>query len=69
MPEELFLPRQNSKERVKYLDHNLSWFEFLDTVKHLSDDVAISKRIVESLLLSTQETNKSLRIRKLVKLK
>ena len=42
---------------TKYLDHYLSWFDFLDIVKHRSDGVAISKMIVESSLLSTQETN------------
>ena len=45
---------------TKYLDHYLSWFQFLDIVKHKSDDSSISKLIVESCLLPINETYNSL---------
>lgn len=45
---------------TKYLDHYLSWFQFLDIVKHRSDNVSISKMIVESCLFSTNTTYDSL---------
>lgn len=46
---------------TKYLDHYLSWFQFLDIVKHQSDNVSISKMIVESCLFSINTTYDSLR--------
>ena len=46
---------------TKYLDHYLSWFQFLDIVKHRSDNATISKMIVESFLFTINETNDSLR--------
>jgi len=46
---------------TKYLDHYLSWFQFLDIVKHRCDDVSISKMIIDSCLLPINETYKSLR--------
>ncbi|WP_339250294.1 IS1595 family transposase [Sporosarcina sp. FSL W8-0480] len=46
---------------TKYLDHYLSWFQFLEIVKHRSDVSSISKMIVESCLLPINETYHSLR--------
>lgn len=46
---------------IKYLDHYLSWFQFLDIVKHRSDNASISKMIVESCLFPINETYDSLR--------
>lgn len=46
---------------TKYLDHYLSWFQFLDIVKHQSNNVSISKMIVESCLFSINTTYDSLR--------
>ncbi|MEK4198539.1 IS1595 family transposase [Cytobacillus sp. FSL K6-0265] len=46
---------------TKYLEHYLSWFQFLDIVKHRSDNVSITKMIVESCLLPINETYSSLR--------
>ncbi len=45
---------------TKYLDHYLSWFQFLDIVKHRSDDGSISKMVVDSCLLPINETYSSL---------
>ncbi len=36
---------------TKYLGHYLSWFQFLDIVKHRSDNGSISKMIVDSCFL------------------
>lgn len=47
---------------TKYLDHYLSWFQFLDIVKHRSDNASISKIIVESCLFPIHETYQSLRM-------
>jgi transposase-like protein len=47
---------------TKYLDHYLSWFHFLDIVKHRSDNASITKMIVESCLFSTTVTNERLRL-------
>jgi hypothetical protein len=46
---------------TKYLDHYLSWFQFLDILKHRSDDGSISKMIVESFLLPINENYNSLK--------
>lgn len=46
---------------TKYLDHYLSWFQFLDIVKHRSDNASISKLVVESCLFPINETYLSLR--------
>ena len=46
---------------TKYLDHYLSWFQFLDMVKPRSDNGSISKMIVESCLFQIYETYQSLR--------
>ena len=46
---------------TKYLDHYLSWFQFLDIVKHRSDNGSISKMLVESCLMPINETYQSLR--------
>lgn len=46
---------------TKYLSHYLSWFHFLDMVKHRSDNETVSKMIVESSLFSTVKTYKGLR--------
>lgn len=46
---------------TKYLDHYLGWFQFLDIVKHRSDNASISKMIVESCLFPINETYNSLR--------
>lgn len=46
---------------TKYLEHYLSWFQFLDMVKHRSDDASISKMIVDSCLFPINETYHSLR--------
>ena len=49
---------------TKYLDNYLSWFHFLDVVKHRNDNETVSKMIVDSSLFSTIETYKSLRMMK-----
>lgn len=46
---------------TKYLDHYLSWFQFLEVIKHRSDNAPISKMIVESWLYPINETYRSLR--------
>ncbi len=46
---------------TKYLDYYLSWFQFLDIVKHRSDNASIIKMMVESCLFHTSETYQSLR--------
>ncbi len=46
---------------TKYLDHYLSWFQFLDIVRHRSDNVSITKMLVDSCLLPINETYQSLR--------
>lgn len=46
---------------TKYLDNYLSCFQFLDIMKHRSDDASISKMMVESCLYPTDETYYSLR--------
>lgn len=51
---------------TKYLDHYLSWFQFLDTVKHRNDDTTVSRMLVDSCLLSTEVTCEKLRKTRLV---
>lgn len=46
---------------TKYLNHYLSWFQFLDIVKYRSDNASISKMIVESCLFPINGTYDSLR--------
>ncbi len=46
---------------TKYPDNYLSWFQFIDIVKHRSDNIIISKIIVDSCLLPIIETYQSLR--------
>jgi len=47
---------------TKYLDHYLSWFHFLDQIKHRNDDMTVAKMIVESCLFSTDATYDKLRL-------
>ncbi|MFJ5718202.1 IS1595 family transposase [Neobacillus sp. NPDC093127] len=47
---------------TKYLDHYLSWFHFLDIVKHRNDNATIIKMIVESCLFSINATYDTLRL-------
>lgn len=49
---------------TKYLDHYLSWFQFLDFLNHRNDDKSIIKMIVESCLFKTNETYVRLRLSK-----
>jgi hypothetical protein len=46
---------------TKYLDHYLSWFQFLDIVNHRSDNETVKRMILESSLLTNFHTNKSIR--------
>lgn len=41
---------------TKYPDNYLSWFQFIDIVKHRSDNVSISKMIVDICLFPINET-------------
>ncbi|MEK4671245.1 IS1595 family transposase [Niallia sp. FSL R7-0271] len=47
---------------TKYLDHYLSWFQFLDIVKHRNDNATISKMIIDSCLFLTDVTYNTLRL-------
>ncbi len=47
---------------TKYLDHYLSWFQFLDIIKHRNDNTTVSKMIVDSCLLSINVTYDKLRL-------
>lgn len=47
---------------TKYLDHYLSWFQYLDIVKHRNDNTTISKMIIDSCLFLTDVTYRSLRL-------
>ncbi|EKP97575.1 transposase [Bacillus cereus] len=47
---------------TKYLDHYLSWFRFLDSIRHRNNDATVSKMIIESCLFSTVETYDKLRL-------
>jgi len=46
---------------TKYLDHYLSWFQFLDIVRYRVDNTSITKMLVDSCLFPTNETYYSLR--------
>ncbi|RWZ54472.1 IS1595 family transposase [Halobacillus fulvus] len=46
---------------TKYLDHYLSWFQFLDSIKHRNDDTTVSRMLVESCLFQTENTYDKLR--------
>ncbi|WP_413473706.1 IS1595 family transposase [Streptococcus parauberis] len=52
---------------TKYLDHYLSWFQFLDQIKHRNDDTTVSKMIIESCIFSTEMTYDKLRLSKFSK--
>ncbi len=47
---------------TKYLDHYLSWFQFLDQIRHRNNDTTVSQMIVESCLFSTDVTYDKLRL-------
>lgn len=47
---------------TKYLDHYLSWFQFLDEINHRNNDATVTKMIIDSCLLTTNTTNKLLRL-------
>jgi IS1 family transposase len=47
---------------TKYLDHYLSWFQFLDVIKHRNDNAMVSKMIVDSCLFSINATYNKLRL-------
>lgn len=47
---------------TKYLDNYLSWFHFLDVVKHRRDNETVSKMIVESSLFPSSLTYNSIRM-------
>ncbi|WP_078411288.1 IS1595 family transposase [Priestia abyssalis] len=47
---------------TKYLDHYLSWFQFLDVIKHRNDNTTVSKMMVDSCLLPTNATYEKLRL-------
>jgi hypothetical protein len=47
---------------TKYLDHYLSWFQFLDVIKHRNDNVTVSKMIIDSCMYLTKTTYKKLRL-------
>lgn len=49
---------------TKYLDHYLSWFQFLDIAKLRSDNATVSKLIVESTLFPANTTYDKLRLSK-----
>jgi hypothetical protein len=46
---------------TKYLDHYLSWFQFLEIIKHRGDNATISRMIVASCLYPVNETYRTLR--------
>lgn len=46
---------------TKYLDHYLSWFRFLDGIKHRNNSGTVSKMMVESCLFPMQETYNTFR--------
>jgi hypothetical protein len=47
---------------TKYLDHYLSWFQFLDIVKQRSDNETVRKMIVDSCIFSTNVSYDTLRL-------
>jgi hypothetical protein len=44
------------KDATKYLDHYLSWFQFLDTIKHIKDHFTITKMVLNSCSFSVNIT-------------
>jgi IS1 family transposase len=46
---------------TKYLDHYLSWFQFLDVIRFRNDPTTVSKMVTDSCLLSTSATYERLR--------
>lgn len=46
------------------LDHYLSWFHFVDFIKHRNNSANVSKMLVESCLFSTNFTYDKLRLSK-----
>ncbi|ANU22655.1 IS1595-like element ISPdo1 family transposase [Planococcus donghaensis] len=46
---------------TKYLDHYLSWFQFLDAIKHRNNSGTVSKMMIESCLFPVTETYQALR--------
>jgi transposase-like protein len=47
---------------TKYLDHYLSWFQFLDVIRFRNDATTVSKMVIDSCLLSTNATFEGLRL-------
>lgn len=47
---------------TKYLDHYLSWFEFLDIIKFRNDSTTVCKMVIDSCLLFTNATYDKLRL-------
>ncbi|WP_437177567.1 IS1595 family transposase [Heyndrickxia camelliae] len=47
---------------TKYLDHYLSWFQFLDVIRFRNDSTTVSKMVIDSCLFSTDATYDSLRL-------
>lgn len=47
---------------TKYLDHYLSWFQFLDGIKHRNNSRTVSKMMIESSLCSIKETYDTIRL-------
>lgn len=47
---------------TKYLDHYLSWFQFLDTIKHIKDNFTITKMFLDSCSFSVNTTYDKLKI-------
>lgn len=47
---------------TKYLDHYLSWFQFLDTIKHIKDNFTITKMVLDSCSFSVNTTYDKLRL-------
>lgn len=47
---------------TKYLDHYLSWFQFLDTIKHINDNFTITKKVLDSCSFSVNTTYDKLRL-------
>ncbi len=46
---------------TKYLDHYLSWFQFLDVIRFHNDPSTVSKMVTDICLLSTSATYERLR--------
>lgn len=52
---------------TKYLDHYLSWFQFLDSIRHRKNEATVSKMNVDSCLFSTDVTYDKLRLSEFTK--